>query len=89
MSCTACCTFLRIESQPGYTTRYDTGEDLAKEAGVPCKYLTKKGCGIYAVRPQVCRKFQCDWLQNRKGFKEEGPLTLGFFSVNGVQFKMD
>ncbi len=87
MSCTACCTYLRIESQPGYTTRYDTGEDIAKAAGIPCRYLTEKGCGIYEVRPQLCRKFQCDWIQGRKGFtKKDAPHLKKSFSISGDIF---
>ncbi len=86
-SCTACCTYLKIESQPGYTTRYDTGEDLAKPAGVPCRFLSTQGCSIYDVRPQVCRKFACDWLQERKGFaRSDFPLMKGSFSVDGNVF---
>jgi len=88
-SCTACCTFLKIESQMGYTTRYDTGEDIAKEAGVSCRFLTPSGCGIYAVRPQVCRKFKCDWLQGRKGFEaKDAPALKGVFSVDGNFFQI-
>ncbi len=86
-TCTACCTYLRIESQPGYTTRYDTGEDIAKPAGQACRFLSDSGCGIYAVRPQVCRKFACDWLQGRKGFSlTDFPLLKGYFAVDGNYF---
>jgi hypothetical protein len=86
-SCTACCTYLRTESQPGYTTRYDTGEDIAKPAGISCRFLTDQGCGIYEARPQVCRKFRCDWLQGRKGFDmKDAPDLKGSFSVNGNRF---
>lgn len=89
-SCTACCVYLRIDSQPGYTTRYDSGEDIAKAAGVPCRFLTAtSGCGIYDVRPQVCRKFQCDWLQHRKGFSEkDAPVLKGSFSVAGNHIRI-
>ena len=73
----------------GYTTRFDTGEDIAKAAGVPCRFLTKTGCGIYSVRPQVCRKFKCDWLQARKGFeKKDAPARTGSFSVDGNTFQI-
>lgn len=89
-SCTACCTFLRIESQPGYTTRYDTGEDIAKPAGLPCRFLQSTGCSIYDVRPQLCRKFKCDWLQGRKGLREnDAPSLKGSFSVNGNSFQIN
>ena len=87
-SCIACCIVLRIESQPGYTTRYDNGEDIAKPAGVACRFLSAQGCGIYEVRPQLCRKFKCDWLQSRKNFGlEEAPSLTGTFSMNGNVFQ--
>lgn len=87
--CIACCIVLRIDSQPGYTTRYDNGEDIAKPAGVPCRFLTDKGCGIHEVRPQLCRKFQCDWLQGRKGFSpDKAPALTGTFYMNGDSFQI-
>lgn len=87
-NCTACCTYLRIESQPGYTTRYDNGEDVAKPAGERCRFLSAEGCSIYDVRPQVCRKFACDWLQGRKGLDrtKDFPPTKRIFSIAGNQF---
>ncbi|MEI6790917.1 MAG: YkgJ family cysteine cluster protein [Myxococcaceae bacterium] len=82
-SCTACCTTLRIDSVPGLSTRFDTGEDLAKPAGVPCKYLNSAGCTIYEVRPGVCRRFQCDWKLGLKEFPEQNaPLRIGYFGKN-------
>lgn len=30
---------------------------LKKKWDVKCSYLTKKGCGIYEVRPAICRMF--------------------------------
>lgn len=88
-SCSACCTTLRIDSVPGLSTRLDTGEDLAKPAGVPCKYLGDQGCGIYAVRAPVCRRFQCDWKLGLKGFPEEDPpLKVGYFGKNRYRFSI-
>ena len=85
--CNACCTVLRIDSQLGYSTRLDNGEDIAKPAGVSCRFLTKNGCGIYAVRPIVCRSFKCDWLKGRKGHSYEAhPLRVGFFSIDNDRF---
>jgi Fe-S-cluster containining protein len=73
----------------GYTTRFDNGEDIAKPAGVPCRYLTNQGCGIYEVRPQLCRKFKCDWLQKRKGLRaEDAPMYIGAFFMNGDRFEI-
>jgi len=86
-TCTACCVYLRIDSQPGYTTLYDTGEDIAKDAGIPCRFLTESGCGVHAVRPQLCRKFQCDWLQGRKNLQaKDAPALTGQFSIDGNVF---
>ena len=82
--CQACCTALRIDSQPGYTTRLDNGEDVAKPAGEKCRFLADHGCGIYEHRPAVCRKFACDWLQGRKGFHQEAtPHQVGYLAVGG------
>ncbi len=39
--------------------------ELDKPAGQPCKHLTAKGCGIYDSRPDVCRRFECNWLAGR------------------------
>ncbi len=88
-SCHACCIVLRIDSEPGYSTRFDNGEDIAKKAGVACRFLTSTGCGIYEVRPVVCRAFKCDWLQARKGFGLlEHPAKVGYFSVKGENFNL-
>ena len=49
--CTMCCKLLTIR-------------ELDKPAGEWCKSAHPgKGCGIYATRPQVCREFECMWLQ--------------------------
>ncbi|HEY1876295.1 MAG TPA: hypothetical protein VGG66_02460 [Rhizomicrobium sp.] len=48
--CTVCCVVLKIDTP-----------ELRKMARVPCKHLTQSGCGIYAGRPAVCRKFLCGW----------------------------
>lgn len=85
--CTACCTALRIDAQPGFSTRLDTGEDISKEAGEACRFLGNGQCGIYEVRPLVCRRFKCDWLEHRRGFsKEDAPLKVGYLSVRGTLF---
>jgi Fe-S-cluster containining protein len=88
-SCNACCIILRIDSEPGYSTRFDSGEDIAKPAGVPCRYLTSMGCGIYDVRPLVCRSFKCDWLKGMKGFADgDNPIKAGYFGMRGSRFSI-
>ncbi len=85
--CSACCTALRIDFKPGYSTRTDTGEDISKKSGVPCRFLNETGCGIYEVRPLLCRQFKCDWLQYRKGFTDDdAPIKIGRFSARGKIF---
>src|SRR5690606_3469535 len=82
-----CCVVLEIESQPGFSTRLDTGEDIAKSAGEPCRFLTEAGCGIYAVRPLVCRRFACDWLLGRQGLVwEVTPDQAGYLVLGGSKF---
>lgn len=83
-SCNACCTLLRIDPEPGFSTRLDNAEDIAKPAGVPCRFLTAEGCGIYEVRPLVCRTFKCDYLKGRQGFA--APALVGYFGLRGRRF---
>lgn len=86
-ACTLCCTYLEIESEQGYSTRLDNAEDLAKQAGEPCRYLTAQGCGIYEVRPLVCRQFYCDWVLGQNNFKEQDtPHNIGVIGVRGVNW---
>jgi Fe-S-cluster containining protein len=84
-ACNACCVALRIESREGYSTRLDTGEDLAKSPGVMCKYLAKIGCTIYPVRPVVCRRFSCDWL-NGHDRADQSPEVVGYVGIRGHTF---
>lgn len=89
-ACTQCCIQLEIESKPGYSTRFDTGEDLAKKARVACRYLDEQGCTIYDVRPLVCRQFACDWVLGEKSFKlDDTPLNTGIIGVRGVNWHFD
>ena len=46
--CTLCCTILAVK-------------EIDKPAGVKCKHLTDKGCGIYETRPEECRRYYCLW----------------------------
>lgn len=52
--CTMCCKILWIE-------------ELKKEPGPLCQHCKiGKGCKIYHRRPQVCRDYECEWLQERE-----------------------
>ncbi len=88
-ACTACCTALEIVSEPGKSTTFDTGEDIAKPAGQNCRFLGLSGCSIYDARPIVCREFKCDWLIYRKGFgPNDDPPGTGVIGVRGVNFDL-
>lgn len=52
--CKACCVSFRVP-------------ELEKPENVPCKHLCEIGCGIHATRPQVCRGYECLWLQGALG----------------------
>jgi hypothetical protein len=54
--CRACCVVLGFDARPDESP-------FAKPAGEPCRHLCTGGCGIYADRPPVCRRFRCAWLQ--------------------------
>lgn len=72
-SCTKCCTGNAVYMFPEFGDHpefYDTvaafnpitgrmGAMLDHRADGSCGYLTAKGCGIWAVRPAVCRGFDC------------------------------
>jgi len=40
--------------------------ELKKPAGPLCVNNSNCRCVIYPERPQVCRDFECEWLQSRK-----------------------
>jgi hypothetical protein len=53
-SCSLCCKILAVP-------------DLDKAANVWCKHAKKTGgCGIYAKRPDACRRFTCLWLKDSR-----------------------
>ncbi len=59
-----CCTVLRVD-------------ELKKLGGVACAALAPSGgCGIYAKRPQICRAYQCLWLQGKLDL-DDRPDQLG------------
>ena len=47
--CTLCCKLLPVPL-------------FEKAANERCLHQSRKGCGIYSVRPWVCRTFACGWL---------------------------
>ena len=49
--CNACCVWLKGDAY---------GHEFGK--GKPCNFL-KNNCSIYETRPEVCKKYQCAWLQ--------------------------
>ncbi|HEY2251912.1 MAG TPA: hypothetical protein VGH74_12660 [Planctomycetaceae bacterium] len=51
-SCTACCTVLVVA-------------ELHKPARWACDHVHCGGCGIYEIRPESCREFNCAWLRGQ------------------------
>jgi len=51
-SCTLCCKLFPVP-------------DLGKPAGTWCRHIAQgRGCGIHATRPDLCRAFWCQWIEN-------------------------
>ena len=48
--CTVCCTLSVVS-------------ELNKKAGEHCIYCINNGCDIYGDHPQVCKDFECAYLQ--------------------------
>lgn len=52
--CTACCKVLKIR-------------ELNKPGNTWCQHCQiGVGCGIYEIRPESCRIYECIWLQTQK-----------------------
>ncbi len=67
----------------GFEARPDEAS-FAKAAGEPCPHLCPAGCGIYAERPPVCRRFRCAWLQETDLPPSLRPDRCGvLFAMNG------
>jgi len=64
--CVACCQVLNID-QP----------DMLKPAGQMCLHCTGAGCGVYAVRPNVCREWDCAYKRIASMPPETRPDKLG------------
>lgn len=51
-TCTLCCKLFPVPP-------------LGKSAGKWCQHTVQgKGCGIHTTRPDVCRAFWCQWIEN-------------------------
>jgi hypothetical protein len=73
--CVACCQVLNID-QP----------DMLKPAGQMCLHCTGKGCGVYAVRPNVCREWDCAYKRIASMPPETRPDKLGvLFTIDRQQ----
>ncbi len=44
--------------------------------GIKCSYLTEKGCGIYEVRPAICRLFGAIKQMSCSYFPEEAKTDM-------------
>jgi len=65
-TCTRCCEGWLIIPQDQWEEQ--TGEKKPFRGaypGKPCFYLGKN-CTIYEKRPEVCRKFNCEWILNEE-----------------------
>lgn len=74
--CTACCT--RLPIPPGIVSLE------AKPAGAPCPHLCQAGCSIYALRPDICSRFQCAWLADGAWPGEWRPDRSGLLCLREI-----
>ena len=67
--CTLCCKVMGVA-------------ELDKKPGVECTHcIVGTGCGIYGSRPQMCREFNCYYLQNAELDARWKPSTAHFCLV--------
>jgi Fe-S-cluster containining protein len=105
--CSECCKGSAVYLFPEYGDKidlYDTvaawnpftnrmGAMLDHRADGACGYLTDKGCGIWAVRPLICRAYSCvEHFQKvprpqRRRMKREGKWT-GMWAEGERRFKL-
>lgn len=78
-TCSQCCTLLEVA-------------DVGKAVNAWCQHCEAgKGCRIYDDRPQMCRSFNCAWIQGHLG-DEWFPETAGMvvhFSQDAVNVQVD
>jgi len=53
-SCTECCKGWLVGEALGF--RFSPYN--------PCKFILDNKCSIYNIRPNVCKSFKCEWLDN-------------------------
>lgn len=68
-SCTLCCTIMGVQMDPH--------PEPMKPIYTPCRHECKRGCGIYEIRPDACRTWECFWL-----------ATQGFAEMFGVEIAL-
>jgi uncharacterized protein len=65
-SCSLCCKLLAV-----------VDSQLTKPRNTWCEHFEKgTGCSIYAVRPQACSDFACEWLGAAERSEVQAPLPL-------------
>jgi Fe-S-cluster containining protein len=71
-TCSLCCTVLRVD-------------ELGKSAGQDCpNQRGELGCGIYEIRPEICRSYECLWRQGGLEEDERPDLTGGIVDLESV-----
>ncbi len=88
--CTACCIKEAIFLHPEcgdivefYETDTYNGRHILKHTknSEECIYLTPNGCGIYDVRPTICRELDCRLVVRKLGFTRSRKMVrTGQFS---------
>lgn len=76
-TCSMCCRIPFVKRAEGDPRFSDSTGSGSKPAGEWCKHCKPKsssgGCGIYEDRGEVCRDYQCYWLQTQEG---DAPMPL-------------
>lgn len=68
-SCTLCCKVLGVR-------------EIDKLSGEWCRHaVSKRGCAIYADRPETCRTFRCLWLDGLTGDDDRPDRVHGVLST--------
>ncbi|MGB5326953.1 MAG: hypothetical protein WBO58_01905 [Gammaproteobacteria bacterium] len=74
--CTACC-------DGWLSSNY-----IEMSPGKPCAHRTDEGCAIHKNRPQVCKKFECDWLKADSQLPDDmRPDICGAIVMTGRRFQ--